>query len=88
MCVTAKPMPTPARKTFLQTLAAPSILLGAAKVALVVGVILNSINQGPALWHGAEVSWWHVLLNFAVPFCVSSYSAAKNQMGRVEPTDT
>jgi hypothetical protein len=81
-------MPTPARETFLQTVFTPSILRSAAKVAFVVGIVLNAINQGPALWQGAEVSWWHVLLNFAVPFCVSSYSAAKNQMGSVEPTDT
>lgn len=88
MSATVTPMPTPARKTFLQTVVAPSILRSAVKVAFVVGVILNVINQGPALWQGAAVSLWHVLLNFAVPFCVSSYSAARNQMGRVEPTDT
>ena len=88
MNATVTPMQTPARKTLLQTVVAPSILRSAAKVAFFVGIVLNAINQGPTLWQGAEVSWWHVLLNFAVPFCVSSYSAAKNQMGRVEPTET
>lgn len=88
MSADVTPMSTPARKTFLQTVVAPTILRNAVKVAFVVGVILNFINQGPALWQGAAISWWHVLLNFAVPFCVSSYSAAKNQMGRAERIDT
>lgn len=80
-------MATSPRQTFLQIVTAPGIVRNAAKVAFVVGVILNIINQGPALWRGAGVSWWHVLLNFVVPFCVSSYSAAKNQMGRSDPND-
>ena len=50
MSATVTPMSTPARKTFLQIVVAPSILRSAAKVAFVVGVILNVINQGPALW--------------------------------------
>lgn len=81
-------MTSSSERSFWQTVATRSILHSAAKVAFVVGAILNLINQGSAVWHGAGISWWHVLLNFAVPFCVSSYSAAKNQMERAERTDT
>jgi hypothetical protein len=47
------------------------------RVALVVGTRLILINQGSAFWHGAPVQWVRFLLNFAVPFLVSSYSGAK-----------
>jgi len=66
---------------------APDILRNAAKVAFFVGVVLNLINQGPALWQGFDISWLHVLLNFLVPFCVSSYSAAKHQMAHTGLSD-
>lgn len=49
----------------------------ALKVALVVGVILNLVNQGSAFSGNEPVSWFHVLLNFLVPYCVASYSAAR-----------
>lgn len=29
---------------------------------------------------GLSPSWFHVGLNYLVPYCVSSYSAAHNQM--------
>ncbi|MFM7568582.1 MAG: nitrate/nitrite transporter NrtS [Betaproteobacteria bacterium] len=51
-------------------------------MALVVGSVLNLINQGAAILGPADISWVHVALNFFVPFCVSSYSAARNQVSR------
>ena len=44
-------------------------------VALVVGTILNLINQGDALLAGAPLGWTKILLTFAVPYCVSTYGA-------------
>ena len=44
-------------------------------VALVVGVILNLINQGDALWGDARVNWTKLLLTFAVPYFVATYGA-------------
>ncbi len=44
-------------------------------LALVVGVILNAINQSDALMAGAGIIWWRVGLNFCVPFCVASFGA-------------
>lgn len=49
----------------------------ALKVALVVGAVLNLINQGSAFWGEAPVAWTEVVLNFVVPYCVASYSAAR-----------
>lgn len=59
--------------------AARLILLGATapvawKVALVVGTILSAANQGVALVNGSAtwVTGVRVLVNFAVPYIVSS----------------
>lgn len=54
-----------------------SIRRSAFRVALVVGTLLNTINQGGAIWNGADIDWFHGLLNYLVPFLVSSYSAGK-----------
>ena len=47
----------------------------ALAVALVVGTILNLINQGDALFAGGPVDLPKFLLNFIVPYCVSTYGA-------------
>ncbi len=44
-------------------------------VALVVGTILNLINQGDALLAGGPIDWAKILLTFAVPYGVSTYGA-------------
>ena len=43
--------------------------------ALVVGTILNLINQGDVLWGSAEPNYVKVLLTFVVPYCVTTYGA-------------
>lgn len=70
--------------TLLQAAFKRSIVQAAIKVALVVGTILNLINQGGRLFDGTPISWFHVSLNYLVPYCVSSYSAACNDMRRSE----
>lgn len=60
------------------------IVLAAIKVALVVGTILNLINQGGRVMEGLPPTWFHVVLNYLVPYCVSSYSAARNELRRRE----
>jgi hypothetical protein len=55
------------------------VLLFALKVCAVVGVVLNLINQGPLLLAGGQFSWVHGVLNFVVPFCVSSFSGGRNE---------
>lgn len=54
-----------------------SILGNAFKVALSVGTLLNLVNHGQALFHGGDVEWGRVLLNYCIPFGVSAYSAVR-----------
>ena len=53
------------------------VIIGAIRVSLFVGTTLNAINQGAQIWHGEGVEWGKFLLNYAVPYLVSSYSAAR-----------
>ncbi len=69
-------------KSFLQLVCSARIAQSALRVALVVGTVLNAINQGAAILHGNSVAWFHLLLNYLVPYCVASYSAAKNEITR------
>lgn len=56
------------------------IVKNSLRIALVVGAILNLVNQGGAILAGAGISWIHVAMNYVVPYCVASYSAARNEM--------
>lgn len=69
-------------KAFLRQALQKRIIANAFKIALVVGGVLNAINQGPAILAGTRVSLPHLLLNFLVPFCVATYSAVKNEQTR------
>ena len=60
----------------------PSIRWQAVKVSLFVGTLLNLINQSGSAWNGGSLSWPRLCLNYIVPFCVSTYSAAKNEVAR------
>ena len=54
----------------------------AVKVSAVVGTVLNLINNGPQFWQHHTINVWQALLNYVVPFCVSAYSAARNERSR------
>jgi hypothetical protein len=49
-------------------------------VALVVGTILNLINQGDALVGGAAPNVTKLLLTYVVPYCVSTYGAVSYRL--------
>lgn len=49
----------------------------AAKIALVVGTLLNAINQGGPVLAGEGVSVAHLALNYLVPYGVATYSAVR-----------
>jgi hypothetical protein len=51
-------------------------------VTLVVGSVLNLINQGHALLTGGPIDWTKFLLNFVVPYCVSTYGAVSYRLGQ------
>ena len=44
-------------------------------VALVVGTLLNAINQGDAFLTGGRVNWFKIVLTYFVPFLVATYGA-------------
>jgi hypothetical protein len=60
------------------------IVRNALRVSLVVGSVLNLINQGSALLNGGPISWIQMLMNYLVPCCVASYSAAQNELNHRE----
>ena len=69
-------------KNLISTALSRPIALNALRVSAVVGTALNVINQGEAILAAHAPSWMHVALNYLVPFLVSSYSAAKNEVSR------
>lgn len=60
----------------------PRIAASSLRIALIVGLVLNAINQGGALLDGQPLRIGHFLMNFLVPFCVAGFSAAKNELNR------
>jgi len=50
-------------------------------VALIVGTILNLINQGDALFGDGLVNWTKIGLTFAVPYFVATYGAVSYRIG-------
>ena len=65
-------------REFFEACISPSIRWRAIKVSLVVGTLLNLINQADSARNGGSMSWPHRFLNYLVPYCVSNYSAAEN----------
>lgn len=53
----------------------PPILRNSLLIALVVGTLLNGINQGDAFLTAQDVNWLKVSLTYLVPFLVATYSA-------------
>ncbi len=49
-------------------------------VALVVGTILNFINQGDVLLVGGALDYLKIGLNYAVPYVVATYGAVSAQL--------
>jgi hypothetical protein len=62
------------RNALRRTFAGPVVRRSLA-VALVIGTILNVINQGPEIFSGQWPVWWKLLLTYFVPFAVASYGS-------------
>lgn len=54
----------------------PDLIKRALTVALIVGSILNLINQWDGLFLGAAIVWPKLFLTYCVPYCVATYSGA------------
>lgn len=44
-------------------------------VAVVVGSVLNLINQGDALVNGLSIDWLKIALTYLVPYAVNTYGS-------------
>lgn len=80
------------KRYFLWLASRPSVVKRAAKIAMIVGVILAAINHGDAILAGALTSSdaIKILVTFCVPYCVSTYSsvlAIRERSQWVEPAD-
>jgi hypothetical protein len=49
-------------------------------VALIVGTILNLINQGDAVLGAANLNVTKLLLTYVVPYCVATYGAVSYRL--------
>ena len=67
-------------RTLFQVAYSGPIVKNSMRIALMVGSILNLVNQGSAILEGTDISWLHGVLNYVVPYCVASYSAARNEL--------
>jgi hypothetical protein len=54
-------------------------------VALVVGTVLNLINQGDALLGAMPVNWFKIVLTYFVPYAVATYGAVSFQLRNMRP---
>ena len=48
--------------------------------ALIVGTLLNVINQGDALFGNGRLNFTKILLTFTVPYCVATYGAVSYRL--------
>jgi len=53
-------------------------------VALIVGAILNLINQGDALFGDGRLNLTKLILTFAVPYCVATFRLGTSRSGELE----
>ena len=68
--MTESPAETPLQMTLRWQVIRQSIA-----VMLVVGTLLNLINQGDAIFAWTEIDWLRAALTYCVPFFVSLYGA-------------
>lgn len=67
--------------SFFRALRERSVVTRGLRVALIVGTVLTLINQGDLLLAGQRPEIWKILLNFFVPYAVSTYSSAAHIVG-------
>lgn len=57
-------------------------------VALIVGTVLNLINQGDALIGPGDLNATKMLLTYLVPYCVATYGAVSYRLRASPPANT
>lgn len=73
-----------ALKALMTSSVKSNIVKNAIGVSLVVGTLLNAVNYGSIWFNGQEIPAVKVAMNFMIPYCVATYSAAKNEIGRIK----
>ena len=53
-------------------------------LAVIVGTILNLINQGDALAAGMHLVAWKIALTYCVPYCVATYGAVTARLDHMK----
>ena len=62
-------------ESVMQLAMRPSVVRSSLIVGIIVGTLLNLINQGDALFSGGPIVLWKLLLTYVVPYLVSTYGA-------------
>lgn len=67
---------------WLQIAKRPDILKRSYKIAILVGTVLAILNHGDKLLalHLSYLDIGKILITYAVPFCVSTYSSVQNEL--------
>lgn len=73
-------------KLAISCAATDGVPLRSLRVALVVGTILNVINQGDALLSGTGIDWVKVALTYCVPYLVCTYGAVASRLDHAPAT--
>ncbi len=55
-------------------------------VALIVGTVLNLINQADVLFGMASINWLKLILTYCVPYAVCTYGAVSYQLNKLGVT--
>jgi|GEM_PF-1518918 len=69
-------------KIYCQVITSKGVVRRALQVSIIVGAILNLINQGWAITHADfnHINYIKMALTFLVPYMVSTYSSAKTRL--------
>jgi hypothetical protein len=59
---------------------ADGVPLRSLLVALIVGTVLNLINQGEILFGDGKLNLTKIVLTYAVPYCVATYGAVSYRL--------
>ena len=54
--------------------------------ALIVGTVLNLINQGDALLGMASINWLKLILTYCIPYVVCTYGAVSYRLKKADVT--
>jgi len=70
------------KEIIIKTVCDTEILKQSLKISIIVGTILNIINQGDYLFNMMfnDINYFKLALTYFVPFCVSTYTAITVKM--------